>query len=228
MANSFDFFDKIYCINLDEQTKRWESVQKEFDKIGILNKVERFKGIKKEPWPLGCNLSFLEIIKTASKQNLNNVLIFEDDVKFVNWNNSFFNNAISNLRRENWEYLRIGYNMEGFDIKFEKISNNLIKVKKGSDIRSTHAHAVNHVAYKFIIEELEKEYQKNAIDMWTPKYFDCYCVVPLMALQNQGKKPYLFTVHYLTRYKFRFFWNKLPGKKLIEKILRGIVRYSPK
>jgi len=39
--NPFDYFDKIFCINLDSRPDRWEQVQTEFDKVGILNRVER-------------------------------------------------------------------------------------------------------------------------------------------------------------------------------------------
>ena len=41
MKNPFDYFDKIYCINLDSRY-RWELAQKEFKKVGILGRVERF------------------------------------------------------------------------------------------------------------------------------------------------------------------------------------------
>ena len=33
MKKSFDYFDKIYCINLDSRRDRWYEVQKEFEKI---------------------------------------------------------------------------------------------------------------------------------------------------------------------------------------------------
>ena len=45
MKNPFDYFDKIFCINLDSRPDRWESVQKEFDKVGILDRVERFSAL---------------------------------------------------------------------------------------------------------------------------------------------------------------------------------------
>lgn len=31
--NSFDYFDEIYCINLDERTDRWQHAQEEFKKL---------------------------------------------------------------------------------------------------------------------------------------------------------------------------------------------------
>lgn len=41
MKNPFDYFDKIYCINLDSRTDRWERTQTEFEKVGIENRVTR-------------------------------------------------------------------------------------------------------------------------------------------------------------------------------------------
>ena len=39
--NPFDFFDAIYCINLEERTDRWESVcQAEFEKLGISDRIK--------------------------------------------------------------------------------------------------------------------------------------------------------------------------------------------
>ena len=36
MNNSFDFFDAIFCINLDKRPDRWVHAQEQFKKIGIL------------------------------------------------------------------------------------------------------------------------------------------------------------------------------------------------
>ena len=41
---AFDYFDKIFCINLDSRPDRWELAQSEFDKVGILDRVERVSG----------------------------------------------------------------------------------------------------------------------------------------------------------------------------------------
>ena len=45
MKTPFNFFDKIYCINLEERTDRWEECLSEFKKYGIEN-VERIKAVK--------------------------------------------------------------------------------------------------------------------------------------------------------------------------------------
>ena len=42
----FDFFDEIYCINLDKRVDRWNSAKEQFKKLGIDNKVKRFSAVE--------------------------------------------------------------------------------------------------------------------------------------------------------------------------------------
>ena len=42
MANPFDYFDKIVCICTRKETKRWKSVSKVFDKLGIKDRIDVF------------------------------------------------------------------------------------------------------------------------------------------------------------------------------------------
>ena len=42
MNNPFDFFEEIWCINLDHRIDRWELSQQEFEKLGIKERVQRF------------------------------------------------------------------------------------------------------------------------------------------------------------------------------------------
>ena len=46
MKNPFDFFEKIYCINLDHRHDRWEECCKIFNEYGMSDKVERFSAIQ--------------------------------------------------------------------------------------------------------------------------------------------------------------------------------------
>jgi hypothetical protein len=39
------YFDKIYCINLDRRTDRWDETQTELKKWGLENEVVRYSGI---------------------------------------------------------------------------------------------------------------------------------------------------------------------------------------
>ena len=82
----FDYFDAIYCINLDKRPDRWEWVKKEFEKMGIEDKVKRFPAFDVNKKHVGCALSHRYIIKLAKENKYNNVLILEDDIYFnKNW-----------------------------------------------------------------------------------------------------------------------------------------------
>ena len=71
MKSPFDFFDEIYCINLERRTDRWKQCQSEFDKIGITDKVIRFKAFdNKENPKKGCYDSHLSVIKLAYERKL--------------------------------------------------------------------------------------------------------------------------------------------------------------
>lgn len=83
MTNPFDFFKEIYCINLKYRTDRWNLAKKEFEKVGILNKVAHYAVEKDEDSYLGLIKHHLHILKGAKKRGIENVLIFEDDVMFL-------------------------------------------------------------------------------------------------------------------------------------------------
>jgi hypothetical protein len=81
MSNPFDFFDHIYCINLDKRKDRWEEVQKEFESVGIADKVQRFSAIENTDGRVGVIQSNLALIKMAKENNWDNIMVFEDDAK---------------------------------------------------------------------------------------------------------------------------------------------------
>ncbi len=100
-----DFFDGIYCVNLDHRTDKWEDCKRDFDSIGC--EVHRFSAINgfeigippqipdpnfeiaglrgfsvMRPGQIGCLLSHLGIIRLAMSKGMKNVMIVEDDVQF--------------------------------------------------------------------------------------------------------------------------------------------------
>jgi hypothetical protein len=160
----FDYFDEIFCINLDSRKDRWEYVQEEFNKMGILGRVKRFPAIQKNNGKLGCYLSHTEIIRYAKRSNLKNVLIFEDDIEISYDFNLLFPKVIDQFNGyNNWHLFYLGWylvkvkpendiNGYGFGLleKFLQIDNNLIIP---SCLVSTHAYAVNNLIYDKIIND---------------------------------------------------------------------------
>ena len=110
MNNPFDFFDEIYCINLERRTDRWNQCQSEFDKIGILDKVKKFDAVDNKNNPKqGCYESHMGVIRLAHERKLKNVLIFEDDVAFLQrYDDRKLANAISHLDKQEWEFFYLG------------------------------------------------------------------------------------------------------------------------
>ena len=152
--NSFDFFDEIYCINLDYRTDRWEYAQKEFEKVGILDRVIRFSAIKEDDGRVGIIKSNLAIVKMAKSKSLNNVLVFEDDVKFiVDDPEKHLKNAISQIGDLDWSLFYLGANTHE---KLIKIKPNLILLKN--------AYAVHSMAYnEKIYSKFLRKYKKIKI-----------------------------------------------------------------
>jgi GR25 family glycosyltransferase involved in LPS biosynthesis len=128
MEHPFDFFDEIYCINLDERTDRWVKVQKEFQKVGILDRVERFSAVKKDDGRVGIIKSNLGVVKKAKKNKAKNVLVFEDDVVFLNESLENLKKATTQLieKEYDWELFYLGANTHQ---KLHQVEPNLIRLK---------------------------------------------------------------------------------------------------
>jgi len=133
MNNPFDFFDEIYCINLDHRVDRWQESIKEFKKIGILDKVKRFSAIRNDDGRIGVIKSNLEIVKIAKEKNLNNVLVFEDDVKFINNSIENLKKSILQLSKFDWELFYFGANTHE---KLKIVDDNLILLRNAYAVHS--------------------------------------------------------------------------------------------
>ena len=99
--NLNNYFDKIYCINLDRRKDRWIEATNEFNKINC--KVGRFSAIdgkklkiidtekKINNSEIGCFMSHYQILKKIVNSEGDKFLILEDDIVFNNnFNDNFF------------------------------------------------------------------------------------------------------------------------------------------
>jgi len=185
MDNPFDFFDAIYCINLDKRKDRWDNVQSQFNKIGILDRVKRFSAIEEIDGRLGCIKSHLEIIKDSKSKKLKNVLIFEDDVIFVSENvNDVLKNVIDQLPND-WDMLYLGANLHQPLLNYTK---NLVRLLHAF---STHAVSYNNKIFDFFINKYDNMKSVNSdydiLDVWIAMNIQpqghTFLVKPLLATQ---------------------------------------------
>lgn len=149
-----NFFDKIYCINLDRRTDRWDEVSKLFNKHNIV--VERHSAFdgKKEltlPYPSSSELagaiSHRDVILKAKELGLKNVLIFEDDVEMVEDVNNVFN-GIKDFIPNDWDMLYFGGNHVGGLIQVNQYFFKCLRTY------ALHMYAVNEKCYDLIIKYL--------------------------------------------------------------------------
>ena len=147
----WDFFGEIYCINLDHRTDRWEHAQKEFDKVGALEKVKRFPAIPHKDGRIGIIKSNLEIVKLAESQNLENVLVFEDDVKFIN-DTQILEKAIEQIKKFKWALFYLGANTHEQLQTISPSHPNLLILQNAFAV---HAMSYNKIIYNHFIKRYE-------------------------------------------------------------------------
>lgn len=187
MTNPFDFFEGVYCTNLDHRVDRWATVQKEFSSVGILDRVKRFSSIKEEDGRLGIIKSKLEIIKIAQQRGLNNILILEDDVKFISSNPlEILDEALCQMKEREWYLCYLGANLHH---PLNRPSPNLLHAK---DAYGLHAVGYNKNVYQFFIDKYS---EFNKVEKWEDildvfmaieiqDKFPCFLVNPMIATQS--------------------------------------------
>jgi GR25 family glycosyltransferase involved in LPS biosynthesis len=165
--NPFDFFDKIFYINLEERTDRKDHIEKLFSKFGI--KAERFPAITLSPeqnesikqdgcffrnderpeharFTKSCALSHINVVLRAKLMQYKNVLIFEDDVTLHDDIIEELSKTIEDLKiRERWDMFYIGCN----PLIYQKVTDNL---GRSLGALSAHAYAVNNHFYDKILK----------------------------------------------------------------------------
>ena len=167
----WDFFEKIYCINLDHRVDRWQHAQQEFEKVGVLERVERFSAIKDKDGRLGLIKSVLQLIKQSKEKGINNILIFEDDVHFLNNTVEILEKSISQIGNLDWWLFYLGANTHEPLQLITKSKPNILVLKKGF---ATHSLCYNKKTFDFFIrkyESLDKVEYEDILDVFMANYF---------------------------------------------------------
>jgi glycosyl transferase family 25 len=181
----FNFFDKIYCLNLDRRTDRWEDAKKEFKSIGILEHVERFSAIEKNPGWEGCRDSHIAIIEDAKLNKYKNVLVLEDDVKFINNVSKSLHKSIEELKKYKWYLFYLGATLPPKGVHPVKISDSLYQL--GSAL-TTHAICYNSNVYDIFLD-LVKDSMDSPVDVFLNKIISNHPSLicnPIVATQRES------------------------------------------
>ena len=157
MNNPFDHFEKIVCICGQHEPERWIKVQKEFERIGVLDRVERFDEVIDSNWlteTFGATSEWSKtdychwkIISDAHEGGLKNVFIFESDVHFIDIDLEKMSKSIESLEEVDWKLFYMGgipHNVYGVH------NESLINVS----MCQAHAYAINGKYCKEVAERL--------------------------------------------------------------------------
>ncbi len=188
-----DFFEHIFCINLERRPDRMEQSKIEFEKHGLqVQFITAVDGNEIEVKPvktvdsiatkgeIGCTLSHLKVVQLAKSMELKNCLILEDDVSFCENVNFYFHDFLSQIK-PNWDMLYLGGVHHG---KIENISENIIKT---DNTYTTHAYAIKDTMYDAIITVLNKPNTIADIALSSlHKKNNCYAFSPNLAIQREG------------------------------------------
>ena len=157
-----DFFDKTYCINLDRRFDRWEECLIEFKKYdieGVIrwsaidgNNINKLGSCEKSS-QTALILTNIDILEDSIKNNLKNVLIMEDDIKFSDevYNISEYFKYLP----EDWDMVYFG----GTHNSHMGVNPPLIineKVCKLHNTFTTHCVGINGKSFNTIINKLKE------------------------------------------------------------------------
>jgi len=186
-----NFFDKIYCVNLDRREDRWEETVDELKKWDLLDIVDRYSAIdgktlknetkKINDGELGLVETHIQIIKEAKEKNYKNILILEDDILFTDEIKNL--NSYFEMLPKKWDILWFGGNHNThMGLTIDKINEKIIRCHQ---TYSTHCIGFNNTIYDLVLLLLEK--RNKPVDVCyadIQKIYDCFSFYPSIALQR--------------------------------------------
>lgn len=187
-----DYYNNIFCINLDRRTDRWEECKNEFDKHHL--KVKRFSAVDGNTLHgvpgltkgnVGAIYSHKAVIQHAKDNKYENILILEDDVEFHDDMNQLFFKFIEEVP-SNWDMIFFGANHSANNIWMTepliRVTEHVYKI-----IRSyaNHCYVVRESAYNKLIEALSRKDKPNDVLVSDiQKEMNCYLFRPHLAWQR--------------------------------------------
>lgn len=177
-ANGWDFFDRIYCISLEEREDRRQAAAISFSKVGLTGKVEFFI-VKRHPSDVeqGMYESHINCLRKGLEAGAESIVVFEDDVVFDRFDAVRFKQCTQFLvEHPDWKVLLFGALIRSS----RKTANP--SIQKVSYQSLAHAYALNRPYAETITN---KPWQGIIIDTLFRTLTDhLYAVYPMFAFQK--------------------------------------------
>lgn len=175
------YFDRIYLINLKSRKDRlYESIQ-ELKKYNI--PFIRWEAMEYENGAMGLYDTMTSLFVNAIDNGYRKILVFEDDVKFLQDPTLIMDRIILEQLPTNWELLYLGCN---HSVPFiNKRSSNLLICERAL---ATHSVAYSLSAMNKILQmPRQLPFDVLLADKIQPKSNGfSYCVTPMLATQKDG------------------------------------------
>ena len=177
-ASGWDFFDRIYCISVEEREDRRQAAARQFVKVGLAGKVE-FVIVKRHPTNVeqGMYESHMACMRKGLEADAGRFVIFEDDVFFDRFDAGRFNQCTRFLStHSDWKVLLLG----GLIRSSKKTTDPCVQKVRYQSL--AHAYAVNRPYAETLAYT---PWQGIIIDtLFRPLTADIYAAYPMFAFQN--------------------------------------------
>ncbi len=177
-TNGWDFFDRIYCISLEERGDRRQAAAASFSKVGLTGKVE-FVIVKHHPSDVeqGMYESHMTCLRKGLEAGAEKIVVFEDDIFFDRFDAERFKQCLQFLgEHQDWKVLLLG----ALICSSQRTTNPF--VQKVGYQSLAHAYALNRPYAETLAYQ---PWQGIVIDtLFRPLQDHIYAVYPMFAFQN--------------------------------------------
>jgi hypothetical protein len=177
-TSGWGFFDRIYCISVEERKDRRQAVTGQFDKVGLAGRIE-FVIVKRHPEDVeqGMYESHMTCWRKGLEAGADRIVVFEDDVLFDRFDPGRFNRCTGFLSAHpDWQVLLLG----GLIRSSQQTADPCVQKVRYQSL--AHAYAVNRPYAETLAYT---PWQGIVIDtVFRPLTDHMYAVCPLFAFQN--------------------------------------------
>jgi hypothetical protein len=221
--------DAGFVINLPERIERKNSTDKLLSEIGFSG-YNFFNGVKilDESWRVfGCTQAYINLFEIALKENYNNIIVFEDDIKLMNSINTSQIDSIFNtfsIHSKNYDVIALGTR----PLPGSKIIKETENFGKIYNLLSTHSffYKKNFISYLYnslknyklpktlhyncIIDEFINDCcSHNFVLKNKNKIFNIGITIPMVFTQNNSYSDNEMCIQEYDNWMEECFWNAL-------------------
>ena len=213
-SNGWDFFNRLYCISLQEREDRRRSALNEFSKVGLADRVEFVIGERhSHHFEQEVYESHMMCLRKGLEAGAKNIVVFEDDVEFDRFDPERLRSCTEFLSQHpEWKVLLLGALIRSS----RKTTNPCVQKVRYQSL--SHAYALN----RHYAETLAYEPWQGIVNdtLFRPLVNDVYAIYPMCAVQKN------FTSDNYKYPKLALFRRLLGGLKRIQKAFEFYHRHK--